>query len=270
MVEQHVFSGAGVTVAGIRVPRKEATAFGVIETAPDGRTITGFLEKPADPPAVPGDPDVAYASMGNYVFTTRVLLEALRADAADPSSAHDMGGDIIPALVKQGAAAVYDFADNDVPGATDRDRGYWRDVGTLDSYYEAHQDLVSVHPIFNLYNREWPILTSVPQLPPAKFVLGGRAQRSLISAGCIVNGEVRDSVLSPGVNVGEHATVTGSVVMNNVRIGAGAVVNRAILDKNVVVPPGARIGVDEDADRERYQRTASGIVLLGKGETALN
>jgi glucose-1-phosphate adenylyltransferase len=266
MLQQHIFSGAGVTVAGIRVPRHEATAFGVIETASDGRTINRFLEKPADPPGVPDDPNVAYASMGNYVFTTKTLLEALRTDAEDPASAHDMGGNIIPMLVDKGDAAVYDFADNVIPGATDRDRGYWRDVGTLDSYYDAHRDLVSLHPVFNLYNRAWPILTSMPQLPPAKFVLAGRATESIVSAGCIVTGEVRESVLSPGVTVGQGAQVSESVLMNGVRVGEGAIVRRAILDKNVVVPPGARIGVDEDFDRQHYRVSEGGIVVLGKGE----
>lgn len=266
MVDAHIASGAGVTVAGIRVPRAEATAFGVIQTGKDGRKIEQFLEKPADPPAVPDDPDVAYASMGNYVFTTDVLLDALSKDAEDPTSAHDMGGDIIPAMVQQGLAAVYDFADNDVPGATDRDRGYWRDVGTLDSYYDAHMDLVSVHPIFNLYNRQWPILTSPPPLPPAKFVLSGNARESLVSPGCIITGDVVNSVLSPGTTVAEGAQVSDSVVMDNVRIGAGAIVRRAILDKNVVVPDGARIGVDLDQDRHHYRVTDSGIVVLGKGQ----
>jgi glucose-1-phosphate adenylyltransferase len=267
MLEQHIYSGAGVTVAGIRVPRQEATAFGVIETGPDGRGIARFLEKPADPPGTPDDPEAAYASMGNYIFTTKTLLEALRLDAEDPASAHDMGGNIIPMLVDKGEAAVYDFRDNEVPGTTDRDRGYWRDVGTIDSYYEAHRDLVSLHPVFNLYNRAWPILTSLPQLPPAKFVLHGRANESIISAGCIVTGEVRESVLSPGVTVGQGARVSESVLMNGVVVGEGAIVHRAILDKNVVVPPGARIGVDEDLDRQHYRVSESGVVVLGKGQT---
>jgi len=266
MVNQHIESGAGVTVAGIRVPRVEATAFGVIGTGQDGRRITQFLEKPADPPAVPDDPNVAYASMGNYVFTTSTLLEALRADAEDPTSVHDMGGNIIPMMVSKGEAEVYDFADNEVPGSTDRDRGYWRDVGTLDSYYDAHMDLVSLNPIFNLYNRRWPILTSPPQLAPAKFVLKGYATESIVSAGCIVTGHVHNSVLSAGTTVAENASVADSVVMHNVKIGAGAVVRRAILDKNVVIPDGVQIGVDLEHDRKHYRVTESGIVVLGKGE----
>jgi len=266
MVEAHIDSGAGVTVAGIRVPREEARAFGVIETDPDGSAIAQFLEKPAQPPGTPDDPEVAYASMGNYVFTADVLIDALRSDADDPGSAHDMGGNIIPLLVEKGQAAVYDFSSNQVPGATNRDRAYWRDVGTLDSYFEAHMDLVSVNPIFNLYNQDWPILTHVPPRPPAKFVLGGRAYESLVCSGSIVTGTVARSVLSPDVFVEDGAWVENSVLMSGVRIGRGAVVRNVILDKNVCVPDGERIGVDLDQDREHHRVTDSGIVVLGKNE----
>jgi glucose-1-phosphate adenylyltransferase len=273
MVEQHIASGAGVTVAGIRVPRKEATGFGVIQTAPDGRRIEAFLEKPADPPGLPDDPDCTYASMGNYVFSTQALLEAVKIDAGDEGSVHDMGGNIIPMMVGQGDAQVYDFSDNDVPGATDRDRGYWRDVGTLDSYYDAHMDLVSIHPVFNLYNRQWPILTTSPALPPAKFVFEeegrtGSAVDSLVSQGVIISGgRVRRSIVSPGARVHSGCEVEGSVLMHNVDIGRGAVVRRAILDKNVVVWPGAQVGVDLARDRERgFTVTDSGIVVVGKGQ----
>jgi glucose-1-phosphate adenylyltransferase len=269
MVARHIDSGAGVTVAGIRVPRSEASAFGVIDADEKGR-IRQFLEKPPDPPGLPDSPDETYASMGNYVFTTEALLDALKVDAADENSVHDMGGNIIPLMVERGEAQVYDFNDNRVPGATDRDRGYWRDVGTLDAFHDAHMDLVNVHPVFNLYNRQWPIFTSPPQLPPAKFVEGGLAQESIVSAGVIVSGgTVRQSVVSPGVSVLRGATVDDSVIMHGVQIGRGAVVSRAILDKNVVVPDGARIGVDPDVDRERYHVSDSGIVVLGKGQRAL-
>jgi len=272
MVRQHTESGAGVTVAGIRVRRSEAKGFGVIQTRPDGRRIEAFLEKPDNPPGLPDDPEMVYASMGNYVFTTEALLEAVKMDAGDEGSVHDMGGNIIPMMVEQGAAQVYDFAQNDVPGSTDRDRGYWRDVGTLDSYYDAHMDLVSVEPVFNLYNRQWPILTSVPSLPPAKFVLDepgrvGTARNSLVSQGVIVSGgTVRTSILSPGVRVHSGADVAGSVLMNGVDIGRGAVVRNAILDKNVVVWPGASLGVDPAADRARgFTLTDAGVVVVGKG-----
>jgi glucose-1-phosphate adenylyltransferase len=267
MVDQHVESGAGVTVAGIRVPRPEATAFGVIRTAPDGRTIEAFLEKPREPPGLPGSPEETFASMGNYVFSTDVLIEALRADAAESGSRHDMGGDIVPMLVGAGRAQVYDFADNTVPGATERDHGYWRDVGTLDAYYDSHLDLISVHPVFNLYNSAWPILTSYYPLPPAKLVHGGTAGESMLCNGVIVSGgTVLRSVLSPGVRVAETAVVEGSVLMHNTRVGPGAVVRNAILDKNVVVAPNARVGVDPEEDRANGATlTAGGVAVLGKG-----
>ncbi|MGW4487713.1 glucose-1-phosphate adenylyltransferase [Amycolatopsis sp. NPDC004368] len=269
MVDAHIASGAGVTVAGIRVPRVEATAFGVIQTG-DGTKIDAFLEKPEDPPGLPGSPDEAYVSMGNYVFTTQVMLDALHADSKNVGSKHDMGRDIIPALVDKGQAAVYDFTGNVVPGESERDHGYWRDVGTIDSYYDAHTDLISTYPIFNLYNRKWPILSYPGQRAAAKFVEGGSATQSIISNGCIVSGaQVVDSVLSPDVVVENGAVVQGSVILDGARIGRGAVVRRAILDKNVVVPPGAHIGVDLARDREHYHVSAGGIVVLGKGESAI-
>ncbi|MCW2714291.1 MAG: glucose-phosphate adenylyltransferase [Frankiales bacterium] len=273
MVEQHIASGAAVTVAGIRVPREQASGFGVISTAPDGRRIEAFLEKPTDPPGLPDDPTQVFASMGNYVFSTKALLEAVKLDAGDVGSVHDMGGNIIPMMVATGEAEVYDFSDNQVPGATDRDRGYWRDVGTLDSYYDAHMDLVAAHPVFNLYNRQWPILTSSPALPPAKFVheMAGRvgqAVDSLVSQGVIISGgTVRRSIVSPGVRVHSGSQITGSVLLDGVDIGRGAVVRNAILDKNVVVWPGASIGVDPAHDRERgFTVTEGGVVVVGKGQ----
>jgi glucose-1-phosphate adenylyltransferase len=274
MVEQHIETGAGVTVAALRVPRSEAVGLGVIRPTGDGRTIDAFLEKPADPPGLPDSPDETLASMGNYVFSTKVLVDALHADAADPDSVHDMGGSIVPMLVDQGAAGVYDFTENEVPGAKERDRGYWRDVGTIDAYYDAHMDLCTLDPVFNLYNPNWPILTSVPSLPPAKFVrdLPGRtgmAVDSIVSNGVIVSGgSLRRSVLSPGVRVNSWAQVENSIVMNNALVGRRAVVRDAILDKNVIVPPGAQVGVDKEHDRARgYTVSPEGITVVGKGVT---
>ncbi|GAB2478507.1 glucose-1-phosphate adenylyltransferase [Jatrophihabitans fulvus] len=269
MVQQHIETGAGATVAGIRVPRAEASAFGVIDADPDRRVID-FLEKPAEPPGLPDNPDQTFASMGNYVFTTEALLEALKEDADDEQSVHDMGTNIMPAMVKQGSAYVYDFADNEVPGATERDHGYWRDVGTIDAYYDAHMDLVAVHPIFNLYNQRWPIFTHHAQLPPAKFVEGGIAQESIIGAGAIVAGAtVRHSVIAPNVRLAAGAYVEGSVLMDGVQIGRGAVVRKAILDKDVVVPEGAHIGLEPDIDRQRYHVSEGGVVVLGKTQLAM-
>lgn len=267
MVRAHVESGAGVTVAGIRVPRGKARDFGIISTS-DGSTIDAFLEKPADPPGLPDAPEESFASMGNYVFSTEALIDALRLDAGDDGSVHDMGGNIIPLLVDKGEAAVYDFRDNEVPGSSERDRGYWRDVGSIDAYHEAHMDLVSIVPVFNLYNREWPLLTSHPQLPGAKFVEGGHAHESIVGQGSIIaGGSVVSSVVSHNVTVRAAARVEGSVVMENVTIGRNAVVHNAILDKNIVVPDGVRIGVDHEADRAAgYTVSAGGITVLGKGQ----
>lgn len=270
MVSAHIESGASVTVAGIRVPKSQASGFGIIKTDQSGKKITEFLEKPSEPPTIPDSPDECYASMGNYVFKTDALIEALKKDAADETSIHDMGSNIIPMLTEKGEANVYDFAANVVPGSTERDKGYWRDVGTIDSYHDAHMDLVSVHPIFNLYNKEWPILTDLPPLAPAKFVQGGNAHDSIVGAGSIVSGaHVRTSVVAHEVRVNDGAYVDGSVLMPGVQIGRGAVVRKAILDKNVIVPDGAQIGVDLDRDRENYTVTSGGIVVLGKGQQVI-
>jgi glucose-1-phosphate adenylyltransferase len=274
MVDQHIRSGAAVTVAALRAPLEQADQFGVVETGPDGRTISAFREKPKDAVGLAGAPDQVFASMGNYVFTTEALIDAVAADAEAKASSHDMGGNIVPMLVDSGAAHVYDFSRNEVPGATDRDRGYWRDVGTIDAFYDAHMDLISVHPIFNLYNDEWPILTWGGPLPPAKFVFDedgrrGQALDSMVCAGCVISGgTVRRSVLSPGVQVHSYAEVQDSILMQNVDVGRDAVVRRAILDKNVRVEPGARIGVDAEADAARgFDVSAGGVVVVGKGRT---
>jgi glucose-1-phosphate adenylyltransferase len=272
MVDAHREAGAPCTVAAIRQPITLADQFGVIETDPSDRRMIGrFLEKPTDPEGLPDAPDQVLASMGNYVFDADALVEAVRRDAEREDSKHDMGGDIVPDFVERKEAAVYDFIENEVPGSTTRDRDYWRDVGTLDAYFEAQMDLVSVHPVFNLYNYEWPIYTHTGFYPPAKFVHGwhgriGHAVNSIVSPGCVISGSlVENSVLSPNAEVHSWATVSDSVLMDDVDIGRHAVVRRAILDKNVVVPEGARIGMDPDEDRERgFTVTESGITVVGK------
>ncbi len=222
---------------------------------------------------LPDSPDEVYASMGNYVFTAAPLIQALREDAENAESKHDMGGDIVPYFVERKDAAVYDFRDNEVPGSTERDRAYWRDVGTVDQFYDAHMDLISVHPYFNLYNADWPIYTAHMSLPPAKFVHSeegrvGHAVNSIVSSGAVVSGSYVDtSVLSPRVFVHSYAQVLGSVLMDCVRVGRHAVVRNAILDKNVVVPPGCRIGIDPEHDRARgFTVSDNGIVVVGKGQ----
>ena len=272
MVDHHIASGLPCTVAGIRQPIELAPALGVIDA--EGGVVKNFFEKPAAAQGLADDPTKVLASMGNYVFTTKDLVAALREDAADESSKHDMGGNIVPWFVERGACGVYDFIDNDVPGSTDRDRNYWRDVGTLDAYYEANMDLISVHPVFNLYNRHWPTMTQLEgNLPPAKFVYGeehsrmGHAIDSFVSPGAIISGgEVYHSIVSPWAYVHSWAQVTDSVIMHGTRIGRHAIVAKAILDKGVIVEEGAVVGLDLEHDRARgYTVTESGITVLPKG-----
>jgi glucose-1-phosphate adenylyltransferase len=265
MLEAHLDGGLGCTVAGIRVPRSQASAFGVIDAGSDNK-IKEFLEKPAEPPGLPDDPEASFASMGNYIFTTGPLIDALFEDARNEDSRHDMGGDIIPRFVSRGDGQVYDFTANEVPGSTERDKAYWRDVGTLDAYHEAHMDLVSVDPVFNLYNLDWPIWTFPVQMPGAKFTQHGVARDSIVSPGCVVGGSIESSVLSPNVEVHEDASVEDSVILSHAVIGRDAVIRRAILDKNVVVPDGAKIGVDSEADEARgFTLSEGGVTVVGKG-----
>ncbi|MBI5161816.1 MAG: glucose-1-phosphate adenylyltransferase [Micrococcales bacterium] len=274
MIDAHIASGAGATVAAIRQPIALADQFGVIEVSDDDPTRIGaFREKPTDAKGLADAPHEVLASMGNYVFDADLLMDAVIRDGDLPTSKHDMGGDIVPDFVARGDAGVYDLNRNEVPGSTERDKFYWRDVGTIESFYEAHQDLISALPVFNLYNEAWPILNQQLNSPPAKFVrdergAAGTAIDSIVSLGVVVvGGNVERSVLGPWAKVASGAYVVDSVVFERAVIGAGATVRRAILDKGVVVSPGASIGVDPDADRARgFTVTDSGITVVGKGE----
>ena len=273
MIQAHIESGAGVTVAAIRQPIALADQFGIIETDPANPSrIAAFHEKPKEAVGLADAPDQVLASMGNYVFDADVLMDAVQRDGARADSSHDMGGDIVPDFVARGEAAVYDLNRNDVPGASDRDRFYWRDVGTIDSFFEAHQDLIAALPVFNLYTQAWPIYSQQLNSPPAKFVrdgenAAGTAIDSIVSLGCVVSGgHLERVVLGPWASIGSGARVTDSVIFERVEIGANATVQRAILDKDVVVAPGASVGVDHAADRNRgYTVTESGITVVGKG-----
>jgi glucose-1-phosphate adenylyltransferase len=268
MVEYHEQKRADVTVAAIPVDRRHAVEFGVVETARDGR-IVAFHEKRSDAPCIPGDPERVYASMGNYLFSARTLLRELQMDAAREEGSHDFGRDILPSLVERADVFAYDFQTNVIPGEDPNAAAYWRDVGTLDAYYEANMDLRSVSPSLNLYNREWPLRTASYADPPAKFTFDedhrrGHAVDSIASGGCILaGGTVRNSVLSRWVRVESGALVEDSVILDNCVIGRGARVRRAILDKNVHVADGDTLGYDHDEDRRRHHHvTESGIVVV--------
>jgi glucose-1-phosphate adenylyltransferase len=273
MVEAHIASGRSATVAAIRQPIALADQFGVIKVDDDDPTrIEAFLEKPKDTTGLPDSPGEILASMGNYVFNADALVDAVLRDGQVETSAHDMGGDIVPDFVARGDAGVYDLQRNEVPGSNDRDKYYWRDVGTIDSFYDAHMDLIAPVPVFNLYNTDWPIFNQQTNLPPAKFVRDangntGATVDSIVSLGCLMSGaQLERSVIGPWCTVDSGAKVLDSIVFERATIGAGAVVNRAILDKDVVLAPGARVGVDREADVARgFTVTESGITVVGKG-----
>jgi glucose-1-phosphate adenylyltransferase len=273
MIDAHIESGRGLTVAAIRQPISLADQFGVIELdQADPTRLRAFHEKPKHPIGLADSPDEVLASMGNYVFDADVLIEAVLRDGERSDSNHDMGGDIVPDFVARGEASVYDLNRNEVPGSTDRDRFYWRDVGTIDSFFDAHQDLIAALPVFNLYNTEWPIFSQQKNSPPAKFVRDangnlGTMIDSIVSLGSLLSGAyVERSVLGPWTTLESGSKVVDSVVFERVRIEPDAVVLKAILDKDVVVARGAQVGVDHDADRARgFTVTESGITVVGKG-----
>jgi glucose-1-phosphate adenylyltransferase len=272
MIDFHVQRSAEVTVAAIPVAKPLAAELGVIETAADGH-ITAFHEKNPDAPTIPGDAERVYASMGNYIFSTRMLLRLLHDDAADESSGHDFGRDILPKLAGKAEIFAYDFQTSRIPGEPADSMPYWRDVGTIDSYYEANMDLRSVTPVLNLYNREWPVRTTAYPDPPAKFTFDeenrrGQAIDSIVSGGCLLSGGVvRNSVLGRSVRVHAGALVEDCVILDNCDIGRRSKIRRAILDKNVRVPEDAEIGYDLERDRLNHHVTESGIVVIAGNRT---
>ena len=266
MLAQHVRDGADVTVACIDVPQAEASAFGVMHVDEKDR-ILQFLEKPATPPEIPGRPGVSLASMGIYVFTRQLLIDQLRRDAADPHSSHDFGKDVIPFLVANGKAVAHRFSRSCVRSAAERG-SYWRDVGTIDAYYDANLDLTDVVPSLDIYDRDWPIWTYAENTPPAKFVHDEDGRRgmgisSLVAGGCIVSGgHVRRSLLSTGVHVHSFASVEDTVVLPRVDIGRGARIRRAVIDAGVRIPDGLVVGEDPELDAARFRRTEAGVCLI--------
>lgn len=273
MIEYHRAKNADVTVAALPVPVEQASLYGVMEVDPEWRII-GFEEKPAHPKTIPGEPDQALVSMGNYLFETELLLKTLEEDAQNTQSSHDFGRDILPRLVKEGRKVyAYDFRRNRIPTPLKGEEpSYWRDVGTIEAYYEANMDLRAVDPSFNLYNRSWPIRTVSYSDPPAKFVFDeegrrGMALNSIVAEGTIISGSlIRGSVIGRNVRIHSYCLIEDSVIMNRVEIGRGCRIRRAIIDKNVYIPPGTEIGYNLEKDRERYFVTETGIVVIPREE----
>ena len=272
MIQFHEEKRAEGTVAALPLPREQAGEFGVIEVAPDWRII-GFHEKVPDPPEIPGRPGWTLASMGNYIFDTRVLIRELYDDAERPDSNHDFGKNILPGVIRRHPVYAYDFLTNEIPGEPPQNRGYWRDVGTIESYYDANIDLRSVSPQLNLFNHEWPLRTADYPAPPAKFTFDedgrrGQALDSIVSEGCIISGgTVRNSVLGRRIFVHSYSLVEDSIILDHCDIGRRARVRRAILDKNVRVPPDTDIGYDLERDRRQYHVTETGIVVVSGQRT---
>ena len=265
MLADHVAKGRDCTVGCIAVPRAEASAFGVMAVDADG-LITDFVEKPADPPAMAGDPGKSLASMGIYIFNARYLVAELARDMADPHSSHDFGRDIIPHAVRNGCASAHPFSLSCVSSQPEQP-SYWRDVGTIDAYWDANIDLTATVPLLDLYDRHWPIWTYQPQLPPAKFVHNhhdrrGIAIESLVSGGCIISGAVFRSVLFSSVRVHSHAAVNWSVLLPDVQVGRRARLTRVIVDRSCVIPDGLVIGEDAALDSARFHRSEQGITLV--------
>jgi len=266
MLQQHVEQNADVTIGCLEVPRMEATGFGVMHVDENDRVVA-FVEKPKDPPAIPGNPEVALASMGIYVFSMKFLAQELIRDANDPNSSRDFGKDIIPYIVKNGKAVAHRFPSSCVRSAHETE-SYWRDVGTVDAYWEANIDLTDVVPALDLYNQDWPIWTFAEITPPAKFVHDadgrrGSAVSSLVSGGCLVSGAaLRRSLLFTGVRINSYSSVENAVVLPYVEIGRNAHLNNVVIDRGVKIPEGLVVGQDPEEDAARFRRTDKGICLI--------
>lgn len=271
MIQYHEEKNADATVSAIPVPVSQAHKFGVIEIDENWR-VAGFEEKPANPKPLPNEPNLALVSMGNYLFKRDSLEKALEADSVMEGSTHDFGHDIIPMMSKTMNVYAYDFRTNVVPGAEPREKGYWRDVGDLDSYYAANMDLKDFEPVFNFYNQQWPIRTSVHSYPPAKFIhsaMGrtGHAINSIVSEGCIISGStVRDSVLGRNVHIHSFSEISESIILDWVTIGRGCIIHRCIIDKYVQIPPNTQIGINIEEDKKKYLVTESGIVVIARSQ----
>ncbi len=269
MLDFHMEREAELTVAAIPVPAKKALGFGITEVDREGRMV-GFEEKPAKPNEIPNRSGWALASMGNYIFNTDALVKEIVRDAEDESSAHDFGRNIITSMFERYPVYVYDFSTNVIPGDTDREHGYWKDVGDIDTYWKAHMDLVSVTPTFNLYNYKWPIGTGYLHLPPAKFVFANEKKRrvgiatdSMVSEGCIISGgHINRTVLGPKVRINSFVHVTDSVLMEDVEIGRYAQIRKAVIDKHAYIAPGVKIGYDLEHDRKRFTVTPGGVAVI--------
>jgi glucose-1-phosphate adenylyltransferase len=269
MLDHHIEREAGLTVAAVPVPIEEASLFGIIEVDREWRMV-GFEEKPEKPKEIPNRPGWALASMGNYIFNNDELVREIKNDAENTASAHDFGRNIITSMFERCPVYVYDFSSNIVPGSTEHDKGYWKDVGDIDTYWKAHMEMVAVTPVFNLYNYQWPIRTGFKPLPPAKFVFANEKQRrvgiatdSMVSEGCIISGgHINRSVLGPNVRINSFSYVTDCVLLEGVEVGRYAQIRNTIIDKHSYIGAGVRIGYDLEEDRKRFTVTPSGIVVI--------
>ena len=272
MLKYHKQKEADLTISAIPIPIEEAHEFGIIEVDKDWR-LTGFIEKPQTrPKAMPNNPNMCLASMGNYIFTKDILLNALEEDAMIKESNHDFGKNVIPMLLKQGKRVfIYNFNDNTFPGITEEEKGYWRDVGCIDAYWQANMDLLDYKPELNLYSKEWPLRTFNYNYPPAKFIWEendriGMATNSMVSEGCIVSGgTISHCILSPEVRINSYSSVSDSILMENVNVGRYSIIRKAIIDKNVDIPPNTRIGVNKEADIARgFYVSEGGVTVVPK------